>query len=139
MSIFEPNRVNRFLPLPQFRKPYFVYRDETAVEQGCVVGDYIYGGTSNDLGGSSDFDPWIISPWSNGIGRRAVRLANPTSIPGPGPIAFPTGFWNNQTNMLLGRSGSDSKTGGLVGNVAQPLLADFWTYCDSPDLPAGNG
>nr|MCU0294833.1 hypothetical protein [Candidatus Nanopelagicales bacterium] len=30
-------------------------------------------------------------------------------------------------------------TGGLVGNVALPLLADFWTYCDQPDLPAGNG
>ena len=26
-----------------------------------------------------------------------------------------------------------------VTAIALPLLADFWTYCDDPDLPAGNG
>jgi hypothetical protein len=34
---------------------------------------------------------------------------------------------------------ADNFTGGLVGNVALPLLADFWTFCDRPDLPVGGG
>src|SRR5262245_37072259 len=34
LAITEPNGVNRFLPLPRFEKPYFVWRDETVHEQG---------------------------------------------------------------------------------------------------------
>ena len=45
--VYEVNRVNRFLPLPTFQKPYFVFRDETVVEQGCVSG------TGNDTALSS--------------------------------------------------------------------------------------
>lgn len=126
-TVFEPNQINRFLPLPPFQRPYFVYRDETVIEQGCNsrVGSDVQNGLAS-------MNPFILSPWNHGLGRRAVQRA--------GAIEFQNGFWNSAVNYLprVDRT-LDRFTDGLVGNIALPLLADFWTYCDSPDLPAGNG
>lgn len=126
-SIYEPNQVNRYLPLPTFREPYFVYRDETVVEQGGVI----TGGSDLYPNGLS-FQPFIISPFNNGNGRRVVYDS--------GAMTFLDAFWNSETNYLINNNHSaDNFTQGLVGSIGLPLLADFWTYCDSPDLPAGNG
>lgn len=127
LAVYEPNRINRFLPLPEFRRPYFVYRDERVIEQGCSsrVGADVQNGLSS-------YTPHIISPWNHGIARQAIQNGN--------AINFVNGFWNSQTNYLPRvQTTLDRFTDGLVGNIALPLLADFWTYCDSPDLPAGNG
>jgi len=121
--VYEPNQVNRFLPLPTFQQPYFVYRDETVVEQGCNIG----GGS--DLNGAT-VAPYIVSPFNMGQGRRWVDNA--------GTVQFVNAYWNDASNANL-TSGIDSFTAGLVGNIALPLLADFWTYCDSSELPAGGG
>lgn len=125
--VYEPNNVNRFLPLPKFQKPYFVYRDETVIEQGGNAG------TGSDLA-PTGFPPYILSPWNMGAGRRWVDGNNGQ----PGNVTFVSSYWNDATNQSL-TSGSDSFTGGLVGNIALPLLADFWTLCDSSQLPAGGG
>jgi hypothetical protein len=123
--VLEPNGVNRFLPLPKFQKPYFVYRDETVIEQG---------GKSDDSSGSdltaAAYVPYILTPFSMGQGSRWVDLA--------GGVSFVNSFWNDARNQQL-TSGNDDFTGGLVGNVALPLIADFWTFCDSDQLPAGGG
>ena len=66
LTVLEPNGVNRFLPLPRFQKPYFVYRDETVIEQGCVSG------LGSDTR-TSIYAPHIVSPWLNGMGRRAAQ------------------------------------------------------------------
>ena len=124
--VYEPNNVNRYLPLPEFQKPYFVYRDETVVEQGGNSG------AGSDLNASSH-TPYVLSPFSMGNGR---RWADRGGV--PGDVAFVSSFWNDSPNSSL-TSGTDSFTAGLVGNVALPLLADFWTYCDSSQLPAGGG
>ncbi len=121
--VYEPNQVNRFLPLPTFQRPYFVYRDETVVEQGGNLG------TPSDLNGNT-VAPYIASPFNMGQGRRWVDNS--------GTVQFVNAYWNDATNQSL-TSGADNFTAGLVGNVALPLLADFWTYCDSSELPAGGG
>ncbi|MEC7583252.1 MAG: hypothetical protein VYE77_02960 [Planctomycetota bacterium] len=127
LAVYEPNGINRYLPLPELRKPYFVYRDETLIEQGCVVRS-----GSDQVNGINSFIPYIISPWPNGVGRRAVQSGD--------DIEFVNGFWNNANNYKLRSQNSpDAFTEGLVGNIALPLLADFWTGCDSAELPAGNG
>ncbi len=128
--IYEPNRVNRYLPLPKFQKPYFVFRDETLVQQGCNSA------LGADTASPVTYTPYILSPFSHGQGRRWVDLgtaAAPT-------VTFVNSFWNDMVNKLIPTSSqNDTYTGGLVGNVALPLLADFWAYCDSSELPAGNG
>ncbi|MEO6593583.1 MAG: hypothetical protein ABIP94_02390 [Planctomycetota bacterium] len=123
--VYEANGVNRFLPLPAFKKPYFVYRDETVVEQG-----------GNSLIGSDlqlpGYIPYILSPFSHGQGRRWIDTL--------GTVGFVTSFWNDAPNFNIGNpSNADSFTGGLVGSIALPLIADFWTYCDSSELPLGGG
>lgn len=125
--VYEPNNINRFLPLPRFRKPYFVFRDETVYEQG---GD---AGAGVDTGTGSSFTPYLVSPWNHGLGRRW--------FPGEGNApAFASSFWNDCRNFQLTTSSSQEfSTGGLMGSIALPLIADFWTYCDSPQLPEGNG
>ena len=125
--VLENNQVNRFLPLPKFQKPYFVYRDETVIEQGGNAG----GGS--DLSAAGGFPPYILSPFPMGQGRRWVDVGG-----NPGNVTFVNSFWNDAPNTSL-TSGADNFTHGLVGNVALPLLADFWTYCDSSELPAGGG
>ncbi len=128
--VFEINGVNRFLPLPEFQEPYFVYRDETVVEQGGRAD----ASSGSDLSGQVS-SPYVLSPFSMGQGRRWV---DPDGQ--PGNVRFVSSFWNDSRNRQLSSAGSlDNYTGGLVGNVALPLLADFWTYCDSSELPAGGG
>jgi hypothetical protein len=124
--VLEPNQVNRYLPLPQFQRPYFVYRDETVVEQGGNSG------WAGDLSAGSAYPPYILSPFSMGQGRRWVDNGNPSTV------TFVNSFWNDGINQGL-TSTQDQFTQGLVGNIALPLLADFWTYCDSSQLPAGGG
>lgn len=122
--IYEPNGVLRYLPMPKFQKPYFVFRDETVVEQGCnsLIG--------SDLSPTNGYKPYILSPFEQGQGRRVVDIAT-----GPN---FVNSFWNDSPNTSLS-SGTDNFTGGLVGSIALPLIADFWTFCDRADLPAGGG
>ena len=128
-TVLETNGVNRFLPLPEFQKPYFVFRDETVIEQG--------GRSDPD---HSDIDdqkiwPYLASPFLMGLGRRRVDRTGD-----PGDQQFVDTFWNDGRSRSLENPDSDDNfTGGLVGNVALPLLADFWTYCDSSELPAGGG
>jgi hypothetical protein len=142
LTVLEPNGVNRFLPLPRFQKPYFVYRDETVIEQGCVSG------LGSDTR-TSIYAPHIVSPWLNGMGRRATQgyLDPGIALVNGGNGTFQanqttivSGFWNDCVNAKLATTGApDSFTEGMVGSIACPLLADFWTFCDRSDLPAGNG
>ena len=142
LTVLEPNGVNRFLPLPRFQKPYFVYRDETVIEQGCVSG------LGSDTR-TSIYAPHIVSPWLNGMGRRATQgyLDPGVALVNGGNGTFQanqttivSGFWNDCVNAKLATTGApDSFTEGMVGSIACPLLADFWTFCDRSDLPAGNG
>jgi len=134
----EPNGINRFLPLPEFDQPYFIYRDETVIEQGGVSGE------GSDLtNGRNSMQPFIVSPFMAGKGRKIDEDAQ-------GELRFQTGLWDSTVNYELhtppggatgsgGRQTQEFRTGGLVGTVALPLLADFWTFCDRPDLPAGSG
>jgi len=127
--VLEVNGVNRFLPLPEFQEPYFVYRDETVVEQGGRASE-----NSSDLSGNV-FAPYILSPFSMGQGRRWV---DPDGQ--PGSVRFVNSFWNDaRSRQISSPAAVENFTGGLVGNVALPLLGDFWTYCDSSELPAGGG
>ena len=128
--VLEVNGVNRFLPLPEFQEPYFVYRDETVIEQGGRSSDSI----GSDISGGV-YIPYILSPFSMGQGRRWVDPDGQA-----GAVRFVNSFWNDARNrQLASPSAVDNFTGGLIGNVALPLLADFWTYCDSSELPAGGG
>jgi hypothetical protein len=120
----EPHGVRRYLPLPAFQKPYFVWRDERAVEQGgnAKVGSDVA------LGGSGFDEPYLLSPFLNG-GGRYVTLDQ-------GRLKFNPGRWNNSENYFITQtSRADVVTGGLVGAIAQPLLADFWLLPDSELLP----
>lgn len=135
--VYEPNQINRFLPLPTFQKPYFVFRDETVIEQG--------GRSSDSLGSdinAETYPPYILSPFSMGQGSRWVDR-NPT-----GDVTFVSSYWNDARSQQLPSNPAanppltgpaDNFTGGLVGSIALPLLADFWTLCDRPDLPVGGG
>jgi hypothetical protein len=123
----EPNGVNRYLSLPRFQKPYFVWRDETTYEQGANAR------VASDVAGTASSTPYIISPFLNGGGRYQT-IDTVTGLP---KLNF--GFWCNWQNFnLLQTSRQDTATGGLVGTIALPLLADFWGYPDSPTLPKDN-
>ena len=129
--VLEVNGVNRFLPLPDFQEPYFIYRDETVVEQGGRTAST----SGSDLSAGTHM-PYVLSPFEMGQGRHWVDGDNGA----PGNVTFVNSFWNDGRNRQLTSAGQfDNFTGGLVGNVALPLLADFWTYCDSSELPAGGG
>ncbi|MHC4897080.1 MAG: hypothetical protein ACYTGW_08235 [Planctomycetota bacterium] len=126
LAITEPNEVNRYLPLPNFidgtkrgfRDSLFVYRDETVEVQGGV----------NGISPPSRMVPYpyIISPFMGGRGNFVNISGN--------SISFNRGGWYNGVNQGV-ISGGDGITGGLVGPIALPLLADFWTYPDSASLP----
>ena len=124
-AITEPRGINRFLPLPTFQKPFFVWRDETVMEQGGNSGR----GRDVPVPDLEYFTDYILSPFLGGNGRR----------PAAGPGILNQGTWENANNFNLVGEESDDFTGGLVGAIALPLMADFWTYCDSPSLPEGNG
>jgi hypothetical protein len=128
-AITEPTGIHRYLPLPAFQKPYFVWRDETVVEQGgeTGVGRDV---TSVDL---PDFNDYIISPFLGGYGASVARGTL------PGTLEFNQGTWTNAQGWQLIGGLRDIGSAGLMSPIALPLLADFWTYCDSPALPAGNG
>jgi hypothetical protein len=137
-AVFEPNGVNRFQPLPKFQKPYFVFRDETVVEQGISqdqsISESLLDGNDLAVTGTGAYQPHLLSPFNNGQGRRRVVTLLPAGL------NFVNAFWNDAPNNSLSATGSREKfTGGLVGNIGLPLLADFWTYCDRPDLPVGDG
>src|SRR5262249_15138993 len=101
LSVLEPHGFNRFLPLPTFQEQsghFFVWRDQTVMEQGCDVG--IQGDNH-----PSTFAPWIVSPFLHGMGRRAVEN---------GGITLIDGFWQSGSNLLLTNpSTADSFTEGL--------------------------
>lgn len=124
----DPTGIVGYLPLPRFQAPYFVFRDETVMEQGCDSG------IGSDLtptfgGGQATYAPYMISPFLNGMGRRRVAAG--------GGIEFVNSYWNDASNFRLDAPTTpEALTGGLVGSVALPLLADFWTWCDSASLPA---
>ena len=126
-AILEPNNINRYLPLPKFedaslsaglKNPLFIYRDEQEIVQGgqCGVSPT-----------SLSPYPYLLSPFLGGLGRKVT--GPPTSL------TFTDGGWYNATNIRLSAGQSDRFTGGMVGTIALPLLADFWTYPDSPELP----
>jgi hypothetical protein len=130
-AIFEPNNVNRYIPLPKFidaskvsnlKDPYFVWRDEQEIVQGGVIGE-----TDTTMRPY----PYLLSPFLGGKGRRVSGTV--------GNIAFTQGAWHNGKDRQL-RNGNetDLKTGGCVGTIGLPLLADFWSYPDSPDKPVSN-
>ncbi len=128
-TIREPNGVNRYLPLPTFQKPYFVFRDETVMEQGGNSG------AGADVGPANSplaYAPYILSPFNNGLGRHWLDVPN-----GPAnSVSFVNSYWNDHRSWHLNQPNSlDPFTGGLLGVVAAPLLADFWTMCDSSELP----
>lgn len=129
--VFEVNGVNRFLPLPEFQEPFFVFRDETVIEQGGRTAST----SGSDIGAGTNM-PYILTPFEMGQGRHWVDGDNGN----PGNVTFVNSFWNDGRNRQLTSAGQfDNFTGGLVGNIGLPLLADFWTYCDSSELPAGGG
>ena len=125
LAVVEPNGVNRFLPLPEFEKPYFVWRDETLKEQGGNSG---VGRDTNE--GNMAMDPYILSPFLTGRGRFVTV--------NEGQPVFNSGAWDNRRNYPLVGSQRENTTDGLVGGIALPLLADFFTIPDSPDLPLSN-
>lgn len=128
--VYEPQGENRFLPLPTFQKPYFVYRDETLVEQGGNSGE------GNDTAnGTTGYGPYIVSPYANGLGRRWTDAV----IGGAPTLRFTNGFWNDAPNVLLTSTSLETRTGGLLGNIALPMIAEFQTACDRPDQPLGAG
>jgi hypothetical protein len=125
----EPSGVLDYLPLPRFQKPYFVFRDETVMEQGCDSGIGTDLTPTFGTGPAAAYAPHTISPFLNGMGRRRIAAG--------GGIEFVNSYWNDAPNFRLDSpSAPEALTGGLVGSVALPLLADFWTWCDSASLPA---
>lgn len=130
-AVREPTGVNRFLPMPAFSKPYFVFRDETVMEQGGNAGD---GSDLSPAGNPTGFMPHLVSPFLNGQGRRWIDVVQgPTSA-----ATFVDAYWNDAPNRLLTGAGPDVRTGGLVGSIGLPLLADFQVSCDRADLPLGD-
>ena len=81
-TIYEVNGVNRFLPLPEFQEPYFVFRDEMVVEQGGqsdnVLGSDLTAGPPSALLHPA---PYVLAPFEMGQGRHWV---DPGGEPGDG-------------------------------------------------------
>jgi hypothetical protein len=129
IAFTEPNRVNRFMPLPAFRKPYFTWRDETVLAQGGAAG----AGGGSDTAHNRTWAPYIPSPFLFGQGRYATLTTM-------GEVKFNSGFWHNGKNYQMVRTDQDDRnTGGLLGSIALPLLADFEVHPDDENLPLGRG
>jgi hypothetical protein len=129
-AILDPTGSNRFLPLPKFtdatktastKNPYFVWRDEQEVVQG---------GMSQIAHGSMRPNPYILSPFLAGQGQAVTG--------DPKNPEFVTGGWYNHKPANLSNGSNDTATHGLVGPIALPLMADFWTYPDSAQKPIGD-
>lgn len=117
----------RYLPLPRFEEPFFVWRDETVMSQGGNSRD------GGDVKARRRHPPYLLSPFLGGKGRfvKLDRQGKPT---------FDYGYWNSAQNWKLTQSAfRDPWTDGGVGTIALPLLADFQVHPDSPDLPEGYG
>ncbi|MEO0480707.1 MAG: hypothetical protein AAF196_14605 [Planctomycetota bacterium] len=122
-AVFEPNEINRFLPLPEFQQPFFTWRDQTVMLQGGAHG------IGSDIGTTSGLTPFVPSPWRGGMGRAQFVAAGMTTLT---QVA-----WDSQSNFNFS-GGADTRTGGGVGTIALPLLFDFTTMCDQADLPVEN-
>lgn len=117
----EPNNVHRYAPMPAFTQPSFVWRDETVLAQGGNTH-----GSSDVLNTFVTHRPYIISPYLQGQGRY-FTLTN-------GAPTFNPGRWSNGENYRLdpaSRGIIDPLTGGNVGPIALPLLADVWVEPDN--------
>ena len=147
LAITEPTGTNRYLPLPEFQRPYFVWRDQTVQEQGGELGQLSLDVTDtvagrqlvrpNQFFSDGAWSPYILSPWMNGRGD-GLRSVSATQTQ-PAGLEFVRGLWNNGSNRRLQARGvRDSATGGLLGSIALPLLADFQTRCDDVGLPHGD-
>ncbi len=126
-AILDPTGSTRYLPLPKFQdatksagknNPYFVWRDEQEVVQGGMVGM---------KGSQIQPYPYVLSPFLGGLGRKVIGTAP--------NLTFAQGGWCNGNNVSLLTGSVEPVTHGLVGPIALPLLADFWTYPDSPEKP----
>ncbi len=127
-AIGGPSGAVRYLPLPDFQEPYFTWRDQRVKEQG---GSSLYSGDTRTPGGSRDYDPYILSPFLGGAGTD-YRV-----VGGGSGVTLLDGTWNNLGNTQLSNSSRlDTITEGGLAAFAMPLLADFQTWPDSPDLPA---
>ncbi len=142
----EPNGVNRYLPLPEFQEPYFVWRDETSTVQGGEAGFLNGGGLarSSDTFGQR-YAPFIASPFLGGSGRL-------TTVNSSNSVVTNTGYWGNGSgSSLMGTPGSPGTSvlgasrrierfsGGTIAAMGLPLLADFQILPDDPDLPVNGG
>jgi hypothetical protein len=126
-AFLEPSGVNRFLPLPTFDRPYFVWRDQTVNVQGGNSGE-----GSDVMNANQSFAPYILTPFLGGDARK-VTVTN-------GVPSFNNPAWGNFREFWLAQTTRpDNWTGGGLGTIALPLLADFKTLCDDPERPAGNG
>ena len=129
-TTFDPNGVNRFLPLAPFetRDGLFVWRDETLALQGGRVPHF---GDLQNAPEARDVEPYMISPWLNGEGR-SLRAEGNNVVP-------VDGFWNFYAETLLGNpNASDGSTGGGLGSIGLPLLAEFQVLPDSTSEPVEN-
>lgn len=116
-SVFEPNGIYRYLPLPTFEAPYFVWRDERVMQQGGSA----HAGNDAKRGGYN-YQPYVLSPFLAGRGR---YVTSGTS----GQPQFNIGAWDNRENFSLAQpTRPDTFTDGLVGSIGLPLLMDFWTF-----------
>ena len=131
--VVEPTGENRFMPLPDFDRPYFVYRDERVEVQGGASGE------GSDVGLSlAQPNEYIISPWLHGCGD---SVADVPLIGGAEERTTVNRFWSNFDNFRLPAlpPTPELATGGLLSTIALPLLADFQVHCDSAVLPHGRG
>ena len=129
--VLAENGGNRFMSLPKFQEPYFVWRDETVVEQGGDAG--AGSDLTTQLSGSvtRTFAPYILSPFAMGQGRKIVE--------GNNGLQLVPSYWNDASNYQLANNNvKDNYTDGLVSAIALPLLADFQVFFDSSELPLGN-
>ena len=123
-AVADPTGTYLYLELPEFQEPHFVWRDETAKEQG---------GTSrrgSDVD-KSTYASYILSPFLAGQGRFVTSVS--------GQPSFNWGFWNNQQEFMLSQPNRlDPFTGGSVGAIGLPLMVDFQTL-PSPSTMGVNG
>ncbi|MFK7740425.1 MAG: hypothetical protein AB8H80_08875 [Planctomycetota bacterium] len=126
-----PAGPNRFMPLPGFQEPYFVWRDETVAEQGADSGGGSDQTTIPTFQVNDTYAPYLLSPFNMGQASRTVDGATGVQIA--------QAYWNDSRNYLISSpSTRDNFTGGLVGSIGLPLLADFQTFLDSSALPEEN-
>ncbi|MEM7200872.1 MAG: hypothetical protein AAF628_11430 [Planctomycetota bacterium] len=116
-AVLDPTGTYRYLPLPDFQEPYFVWRDERAMEQGGQAR------LGNDVDKSAplNFESYVLSPFLGGQGRLVTS--------GPAGVQVNLGAWNNQReHSLTAASQPEPLTQGSIGAIGLPLLADLWVH-----------